>query len=224
MKITLQPLTQKGKIMSNGNGKVQILAEEGDTVVVCGSVRVRFNASGGIDVYGDVPVALHPAANDAMKLKAALQIGDLIITANTDAMKLKAALQIGDLDDGGIYVGPSAEDGRPLHTALADESEYLTLDEAYAVAEKMREQPGRELAHIPTPRELDKNLFNNRNKGHLKGTFITSSSKPLSNSAYRSYVPYYCGPDAVVQRFDDRGQTYNYSKGRYCRFPVRLVW
>ena len=190
--------------MSNGNGKVQILAEEGDTVVVCGSVRVRFNASGGIDVYGDVPVALHPAANDAMKLKAALQIGDL--------------------DDGGIYVGPSAEDGRPLHTALADESEYLTLDEAYAVAEKMREQPGRELAHIPTPRELDKNLFNNRNKGHLKGTFITSSSKPLSNSAYRSYVPYYCGPDAVVQRFDDRGQTYNYSKGRYCRFPVRLVW
>ena len=67
--------------MSNGNGKVQILAEEGDTVVVCGSVRVRFNASGGIDVYGDVPVALHPAANDAMndKYKASSNAADAVV-------------------------------------------------------------------------------------------------------------------------------------------------
>jgi hypothetical protein len=58
------------------------------------------------------------------------------------------SLQIGDLDDGGIYVGPSAKDGKPLHAALADEPEYMTHDQVYEAAEQMRKQPGRENAHV----------------------------------------------------------------------------
>jgi hypothetical protein len=41
-------------------------------------------------------------------------------------------LKIGDLDDGGVYVGISATNGKALHAALKDEPEYLSLSAAYA--------------------------------------------------------------------------------------------
>ncbi|MGC2468045.1 MAG: hypothetical protein WA517_22835 [Candidatus Acidiferrum sp.] len=128
----------------------------------------------------------------------------------------KAAPQIGDLDDGGIYVGLSAEDGRPLHAALADLPEYKTYEEALAAAEQLK--TAHPTAHVPTPKELAKNLFDNRFTGHLKGTFNTSGSNP--GSVYRSSASY-SYDNARVQWFDDGSQ---YGSIRYYRLPVRLVW
>jgi hypothetical protein len=73
-------------------------------------------------------------------------------------------------------------------------------------------------AHVPTPRELDKNLFENRNTGHLKGTFNTSGSYP--GSVYRSSAPY-DNAKARVQWSDDGLQFIYY---RDVRLAVRLVW
>src|ERR1039458_8950451 len=128
----------------------------------------------------------------------------------------KAALQIGDLDDGGTYVGLSASSGKPLHAALADLPDYKTYEEALAAAEQLKSL--HPTAHVPTPKELDKNLFDNRNTGHLKGTFNTSGSTP--GSVYRSSASY-VNDDARVLWFDDGHQDVN---DRSLRLPVRLVW
>jgi hypothetical protein len=73
-------------------------------------------------------------------------------------------------------------------------------------------------AHVPTPKELDKNLFDNRNTGHLKGTFNTGGSS--LGSVYRSSSSYRFF-DARVQWFDDGLQSNAETDGR---LPVRLVW
>jgi hypothetical protein len=134
--------------------------------------------------------------------------------ANDTPAKAKAALQIGDLDDGGVYVGLS--DGKDLHAALADEPEYLTYEEALAAAEQMKAV--HPTAHVPTAEELDKNLFDNGNTGHLKGTFNTMGAFP--ESVYRSstLVGKY---DARVLWFDDGSAD---DDSRVFRRPVRLVW
>lgn len=112
----------------------------------------------------------------------------------------------------------SATTGKDLHAALADEPEYLTFDEAYRAAAKMRKQPGRQNAHVPTPEELDVNLYQNKDKGALRETFNTSGAFPAS--CYRSSAPEY-NTTARVQWFDDGYQNYFY---RNTRLPVRLVW
>jgi hypothetical protein len=127
-------------------------------------------------------------------------------------------LKIGELDGGGVYVGKSATTGKDLRAALADEPEYLTYSEAFEAAAEMRTQPGRENAHVPTPEELDLNLYQNKDKGALKGTFNTSGSNP--GSVYRSSVS--CSDNiARVQWFDVGYQNYY---GRSYRLSVRLVW
>lgn len=46
-------------------GKVQVVLEEGSAaVVVRNGIRIEFNASGSIEVYGNVPIVLHPATNE----------------------------------------------------------------------------------------------------------------------------------------------------------------
>lgn len=133
------------------------------------------------------------------------------------AAKGKTALQIGDLDDGGIYVGLSAEDGEPLHAALKDLPDYKTYEGALAAAEQLKaEHP---TAHVPTPKELDENLFDNRNTGHLKNTFNTSGSGP--GSVYRSSASYYDTNYVRVQWF---GGGLRNTAGRDDLLPVRLVW
>ena len=139
--------------------------------------------------------------------------------ASSDVSRLlpaKAAPRIGDLDDGGVYIGLSAENGKPLHAALKDLPDYKTYEEALATADQLK--AAHPTAHVPTPKELDKNLFDNRNTGHLKGTFNTSGSNP--GSVYRSSASYsyYL---ARVQWFDDGHQDFN---DRDNRLPVRLVW
>jgi len=193
--------------MADGS-KAQVLSladDSGPLVVKRGvlNMRVEFNSCGTADVYTNIPVTVHPAANDSA------------VSGITP--------QIGDLDDGGVYVGKSATTGKDLHAALADEPEYLNFDEASEAAEKLRKRRGRENAHVPTPEELDKNLFDNRNKGALKGTFNTSGSFPAS--CYRSSAPSDSSL-ARVQWFDGGFQYYVYRDdgSRFHRLPVRLVW
>ncbi len=184
---------------AGSNTQILSLARDsGPLVVKRGglSIRVEFNAGGTADIFTDIPVTIHAPAHD-------------------DA-RPKAALQIGDLDDGGIYVGLSADDGRPLHAALADLPEYKTYGEALAAADQLKSL--HLTAHVPAPKELDRNLFDNRNTGHLKGTFNTSGSFP--SGVYRSSAS---GNDfsALVQSFGDGNQ---YDSLRSRQLPVRLVW
>jgi hypothetical protein len=133
-------------------------------------------------------------------------------------LAVSATPQIGEPDDGGIYVGLSASDDKPLHVALADEPQCLTFDEAFEAAARMKKQPGRENAHVPTPEELNVNLYQNKDEGSLRGTFNGPGSR--ITSCYRSSSPY-GGDSACAQWFDDGLQEYNY---RTNRLPVRLVW
>jgi len=131
------------------------------------------------------------------------------------ALEPKGSPKIGDLDDGGVYVGLSEEDDKPLHAVLSDEPKYLTFDEAFAAANRLKSQ--HPTAHVPTPKELNQ-LYENRFTGHLSGTFNTSGSFPAS--CYRSSDPdgrYF----ARDQRFADGDQNFS---SRNARLPVRLVW
>ena len=137
----------------------------------------------------------------------------------TDATeKQRTAVQIGDLDDGGVYVGLSASSGKPLRAALADLRDYKTYEEALDAAEELKSQ--HPTAHVPTRKELDKNLFANSNTGHLKDTFNTSGLVP--GSVYRSSGSHYLDFDLTrVQWFDNGHLGY---LGRNDRLSVRLVW
>jgi hypothetical protein len=122
------------------------------------------------------------------------------------------ALQDGAPDDGGVYFGLSAEDGKSLHAAMADERQYRTYDGALAAADVLKSV--HQTAHVPTPKELDQ-LFRNRSVGKLNGTFNTSGSYP--GSAYRSSAP--CiGDAAPVQWHDDGTEGY---LGKDFRLPIR---
>jgi hypothetical protein len=137
--------------------------------------------------------------------------------------EVEQEIKIGDLDDGGVYVGLSATDGKPLHAALADEPTRLAFDQALAAAAKMRKLAGRENAYVPTPEELNVNLYLSRDSGALKGTFKNSAWP--AETVYRSGAPCATVPynlcNAQVQEF--KGGT-QFSNGMNLHFWVRLVW
>jgi hypothetical protein len=177
------------------------------TSLLCTNEAVKTEVIAALKEYG----VDNPTDSLAWELLRRIEIA----AANDLAARSKV-LQIGDPDDGGIYVGRSAEDGKPLHAALADEPKYLTYEDALAAADQLKAlHPS---AHVPTPRELDKNLFANRNIGHLKGTFNTSGRNP--GSVYRSSASYDIDV-ARVQWFADGGQDGLLRDGR---LPVRPVW
>ena len=80
------------------------------------------------------------------------------------------------------------------------------------------ETPGRENAHVPTPAELHENVFKNKDKAWLSGTFRRGTG--LEN-CYRSDEPV-GRTGARVEWFDDGDQ--NYSGLKTDKLPVRLVW
>jgi hypothetical protein len=192
----------------------------GDVAVKANGTRVEMHAGGSVaaytqkdvDAYTNGAVHVHQAANDSWTLRDK----DEIVGEGRIVELIGDEPQIGDPDDGGIYVGLSASDGKPLHAALADEREYKTYGGALEAAEKLKSlHPS---AHVPTPNELDQNLFANRNTGALKGTFNTSGSFPAG--VYRSSASYSYF-DARVQYFVVGGQS---NLTRSGRLPVRLVW
>jgi hypothetical protein len=128
------------------------------------------------------------------------------------------ALNIGDIDCGGLYAGVSASTGKPLHAALSDEPACLTYADAQKAARRMRKIPGREGAHVPTPEELDENLFQNRARGGFKGSFNTTGSVPKGCYLTSVHVD---GVRMRVQYFDEGERGY---AGLRHRRAVRLVW
>jgi hypothetical protein len=92
------------KDMSGGKEKVQVvLSDDADVVVVRGGTRVEFNGGGGIDVYGDVHVMMHPPAND------------------TAAPEIGAVALAGD-HKGEIYGGIYPADKKPIWFSAAPKS------------------------------------------------------------------------------------------------------
>jgi hypothetical protein len=202
------------------------VSDDFNTVVLNG-VTIEHAADGHLVISAPGTVITKPGpANDKVtsEAKAFTSLDELladpscreIIARMMGLTTLKAAPEIGDLDDGGIYVGLSAENGKPLHAALADLPDYKAYKEALAAAEQLK--AAHPTAHVPTPKELDKNLYDNRNTGHLKGTFNTSGSNP--GSVYRSSASY-LSDTARVQWFGDGSQGDHF---RDVRLPVRLVW
>ena len=167
-----------------------------------------------------------------------MTLGENFSRAVYDVLKVRSAfrsrgLQIGKrASNGGIYVGKSATTGEDLYAASADEPECLSYDEALEVAERMRQQSGRENAHVPTEAELDENLFCNRDKGLLKGSFDTKTGVPRNGfdpatgakrsggSCYRSSTTSVDGM-VRVQWLDDG---YQCDDKRSTPVRVRLVW
>jgi hypothetical protein len=204
--------------VSKGTGNVREIDlgdDFGDVVLKANGAQVTIGADGSLH-------GIPAAANDKAKSGAALQIPLRQSPSREGGQALgehafaSGGGQVGDLDDGGVYVGLSATDGRPLHAALADLRDYKNFQEALAAAERLKLL--HPTAHVPTPEELDRNLFENRKTGHLKGTFNTSGSNP--GSVYRSSAPHGYGT-AEVQWFDDGVQGLSDTGGW---LPVRLVW
>ena len=106
-----------------------------------------------------------------------------------------------------------------LFRSLKDLPDYKTYEEALASAAQLKFL--HPTAHVPTPKELDKNLFANRFTGHLKDTFNTSGSD--RGSAYRSSASYVDSVVSVarVEWFDSGYRVNNLMSDR---LPVRLVW
>jgi hypothetical protein len=196
--------TSEGAVPPSRDGGISIDADF-NTVVLNG-VTIERAADGHlvISAPGGIVKQASPA-NDSLFVPPAERTANRLLAAKTGP-------EIGDLDDGGIYVGLSAENGKPLHAALADLPDYRTYEEALEAAEQLKSL--HPTAHVPTPKELDQNLFENRNTGHLKGTFNTSGSDP--GGVYRSSASYY-GSDARVQWFDDGLQA---SNSRHHRLPT----
>ena len=154
---------------------LQILDEDGGPVVICDGIRVQFNAKGGIDVYGAVPVTLHPATNNRAEPQA------------------KADPQAGDrMEDGTIFAGISPDTGKPMYTTPADAPLTMKWREAMNYAAKL-DAHDHDDWRLPSRAELNA-LYNNR--AAISG-FDTSGSFPAgyywSSSEYNSLYAWYQG-------------------------------
>jgi Protein of unknown function (DUF1566) len=125
--------------------------------------------------------------------------------ANDDAAKGKTAPEIGDeMEDGTILAG--YYEGKPLYATPRDAPGTYTFNEAAKYAKNL-DAHGHHDFHAPSQGELNL-LWENRNKGKLKGTFNETGS--VSAGWYWSSTPnYYRGnfSGAWTQRFSDGGQS-----------------
>jgi uncharacterized protein (DUF2345 family) len=120
--------------------------------------------------------------------------------ANDTAPKGKAAPEIGDeMEDGTILAG--YYQGKPLYATPKDAPATYTFNEAAKYAKNL-DAHGHHDFHAPSQDELTV-LYENRNKGRLKGTFNETGSHPAGwywSSSPRSF------DTAWTQRFSDGNQ------------------
>ena len=139
--------------------------------------------------------------------------------ANDTTVKGKTAPEIGDeMTDGTIYAGISPDTHKPMYTTPRDEPLTVTFKGAATQAGVLNMTNA--LDHhdwrVPTIRELGV-LWENRNKGKLKGTFYETGSDPAG---------WYCSSSpngnfgAWAQRFSDG---YSFSTSRTNDSSLRLV-
>jgi hypothetical protein len=168
--------------MSGGKERVQVVLDESSAaIIVRGGIKVHFNTGGGIEVYGDVPVTLHPAANDDADAQATPRIG---VIESTGEHK------------GEIYGGIYPADNKPIWFSAAP-----GLMSHYNAAAWASEQGGA----LPT-REHGDYLTTLRNKG---GAFMEIFNRSSSFPAALVWLaePYTFGTQfAWCQRLSDGGQ------------------
>ncbi len=163
--------------------RVQVVLEEGaEAVVVRGGIRIQFNVSVGIDVFGNVPVTLYPPVNDVAQPQAGIQP------------------QIGDtMADGTKFAGISPDTGKPMYALPADTPLTVKWKQAMAYADTFRRHGHpKSTFRVPTTGELNV-LFQNRAK---IGGFNETGSYP--SGWYWSSTEHRGNADcAWVQRFVD---------------------
>jgi hypothetical protein len=140
----------------------------GATIEVHADGSVAAHTSGGVDVYTDAPVRLHPAAND-------------------DGPSTSSLAKPGDrIPDGTVYAGISPDTHKPIYATPGDAPLTYTFNEAGKYAARL-DAHGHKDWRVPTKRELNV-LFNNR---AAVGGFDESGSGPggwyWSSSQYSYY-------------------------------------
>lgn len=129
----------------------------------------------------------------------------------------KAALEVGDkMEDGTIFAGISPNTNQPMYALPADASLTRTFNEAKEYAATAVDAKGNKGFRVPTKEELNV-LFQNREKGALKGTFNLTGS--YSDGWYWSSTSY-TDDGAWCQRLSDGRQ---YGTNRNHLLSVRCV-
>ena len=109
--------------------------------------------------------------------------------------------EIGEkMPDGTIYAGISPTSNKPMFAAATDERGPMTFNSA-ALCATRRIAGGKRDFRVPDVKEQQV-LFDNRNKGALKGTFNTSGGGLVG--WYWSSTPHF-GTGGVKRRFSDGG-------------------
>jgi hypothetical protein len=138
--------------------------------------------------------------------------------ANDAATKPRAVVEIGDeMEDGTIYAGTSPDTHKPMYARPTDESALFTFNEAEKHADDLNAH-GHNDFRVPSKNELD-TLYENRDRGRLKGTFNQTGSHPVG--WYWSSTSNFFNCSAWAERFSDRYQKHYYS--RFNDLSLRLV-
>ena len=119
------------------------------------------------------------------------------------------------MPDGTIFAGISPDTNQPMYAAPADASICMNFNEAAKYAKNL-DVGGKKDFRVPSRAELDV-LFQNREKGFLKGTFNTSGDN--TEGWYWTSAPEH-EIYAWSQRFSDG---YKMNDNMYGRSSVRCI-
>jgi hypothetical protein len=210
------------KVTAYTNDGVETKPASGTAITRDGAISegaVPLSRDGGISISADFNTVVLNGATIERAPDGHLVISapGTVITkpgpANESAAKGKTAPEIGDeVADGTIYAGISPDTHKPMYARPNDESGTYSFNEAAKHAKNIDDG-----FHVPTKNELNV-LYENRNKGKLKGTFNETGSAPAgwywSSTPDHSYL-------AWAQRFSD-GNQYD-GAHKYVGSSLRLV-
>jgi hypothetical protein len=126
--------------------------------------------------------------------------------------------EIGDkMPDGTVLAGISPDTNKPMYAASADASLRMTFNDAQQYFAQLNAH-GHKDWRIPTKAELNV-LFENREKGALKGTFNSTAS---DDASYYWSAALGKGSRAWIQQFSD-GHHYYDNFEWYGKCSVRCV-
>ncbi len=141
----------------------------------------------------------------------------------TDGATQDVEVSVDDkMPDGTIYAGISPDTHKPIYTTEGKDTPIFTFNEAATMAVLANEGKyllGYDDWRVPTKNELDV-LFQNRDKGALKGTFDETASPTAASMRYWSSTHKYLSNTAWAQEFSN-GTQLNLAK--FNRSSLRLV-
>jgi hypothetical protein len=152
-----------------------------------GAVHVHAAANDDGTLFPSIARPAHPATRDKPLSSAPSCAGPdnslnrFAPSREGDVSRLlsaaKAEPQIGDrMADGTVFAGISPDTNKPMYVAPEDAPGTYTFNEAAKYAKNL-DAHGHHDFHAPSKGELDV-LWENRNKGKLKGTFNETGSYP----------------------------------------------